>query len=291
MPRSGTSKPVCLVATNEGMIEHLVTPEAWISPLHHYIAWAHAGSHSLRTIKLRVYHLRTFARKSGVDPFSVTLDVLLAYLASKAWSKTTRHSIKSSLTSFYTWAADSGHVEASPTARLPKFTPPTGRPRPTPESALAAGLLAAEPRVRLMIELAARCGMRCIEISQAHTDDITPDLVGYSILVHGKGDKERMVELNEHLAVTLRALPHGYLFPGLIDGHLSAAYVSKLVSAALPDGWTAHTLRHRFATVAYSADRDIIAIMELLGHASVATTQVYTAAPADARRRAVAAAA
>lgn len=49
---------------------------------------------------------------------------------------------------------------------------------------------------------------------------------------------------------------------------------------------TTHTLRHRFASAAYRADRDIRAVQELLGHASVATTQIYTAVPDDAVRRA-----
>lgn len=290
-PRSGVVQSTPVANTNEGMHSHLATPETWIFALRHYVIWAHAGHRSINTIKLRVYHLRTLARATGLAPFEVTPDDLLAYLGSKAWGKTTRHSIKSSLRSFYAWALFSGHVKVDPTMGLPTFTPPRGRPRPAPESALDVGLSATDPRVRLMVELAARSGMRCGEICQAHTDDLIEDLMGWSILVHGKGGKERVVELNDHLAVALRALPTGYLFPGQIDGHLSASYVSKLVSRALPEGWTAHTLRHRFATVAYAADRDIIAIMELLGHASVATTQIYTAAPGDARRRAVAAAA
>ncbi|WP_022899139.1 tyrosine-type recombinase/integrase, partial [Humibacter albus] len=80
------------------------------------------------------------------------------------------------------------------------------------------------------------------------------------------------------------------LFPGRVDGHLSAAYVSKLISRALPEGVTAHPLRHRFASRAYAAERDIRAVQELLGHASVATTQIYTAVPDAALRRAALAA-
>ena len=65
----------------------------------------------------------------------------------------------------------------------------------------------------------------------------------------------------------------------------------KLIARTLPDAWTTHTLRHRFASAAYAADRDIRAVQELLGHASVSTTQIYTAIPAEAARRAVASAA
>ena len=63
------------------------------------------------------------------------------------------------------------------------------------------------------------------------------------------------------------------------------------LARTLPDAWTTHTLRHRFASAAYAADRDIRAVQELLGHASVSTTQIYTAIPAEAARRAVASAA
>lgn len=62
------------------------------------------------------------------------------------------------------------------------------------------------------------------------------------------------------------------------------------MSELLPGRWTAHTLRHRFGTVTYAADHDIRAVQELLGHASVATTQIYTAVPDDAKRRAALAA-
>lgn len=54
---------------------------------------------------------------------------------------------------------------------------------------------------------------------------------------------------------------------------------------------TAHQLRHRFASAAYRATHDIRSVQELLGHASVATTQVYVAVPGEALRAAVAAAA
>jgi len=67
-------------------------------------------------------------------------------------------------------------------------------------------------------------------------------------------------------------------------------WVAKLASRFLPTGWSLHTLRHRFATRAYAADRDIIAVQRLLGHTSVTTTQRYTNPPDNAMRQAAAAA-
>ncbi|ROS57192.1 tyrosine-type recombinase/integrase [Frigoribacterium sp. PhB118] len=285
------TKPLRLVVTNPRMRSGTAIPLAWATQLGPFTAWLRAGHRSERTIYLRTYHLRRFADETRVDPFDVTTEVLVDHLGSRAWSKTTRHSIRASLRVFYGWAHATGRMMTNPAHLLPTFSPPLGQPRPAPASALAAGRATGDPRVRLMVELAATVGMRCGEVAHAHTSDLRETLDGWSLLIHGKGSKLRTVPLNPGLAVTLRALPRGYLFPGQVDGHLSASYVSKLVSAALPDGWTAHTLRHRFASASYSADRDIRAVQLLLGHASVATTQVYTAVPDDALRRAVAAAA
>lgn len=285
------TKPLLLVVTNPRMRSGTATPTAWATQLGPFTAWLRAGHRSERTIYLRTYHLRRFADETRVDPFDVTTELLVDHLGSRAWSKTTRHSIRASLRVFYGWAHATGRMMTNPAHLLPTFSPPLGQPRPAPASALASGRATGDPRVRLMVELAATVGMRCGEIAQAHTSDLRETLDGWSLLIHGKGSKLRTVPLNPGLAVTLRALPRGYLFPGRIDGHLSPSYVSKLVSGALPDAWTAHTLRHRFASASYSADRDIRAVQLLLGHASVATTQVYTAVPDDALRRAVAAAA
>ena len=52
-------------------------------------------------------------------------------------------------------------------------------------------------------------------------------------------------------------------------------------------GWTAHTLRHRFATRAYAGERDILTVQQLLGHSSIATTQIYTHIDDDELHRAV----
>lgn len=94
--------------------------------------------------------------------------------------------------------------------------------------------------------------------------------------VIGKGGKTRHVPIlrQDLLAQIIDA--HGFLFKGNIDGHLSAAYVSRLISASLGNRTTAHQLRHRFATEALRGTHDLRAVQELLGHASLATTQIYT---------------
>ena len=69
------------------------------------------------------------------------------------------------------------------------------------------------------------------------------------------------------------------------DGHVEASYVGSHLADILGKPWTAHSLRHRYATTTYEATHDLLLVQRLLGHASVRTTQIYVALP-DARLRA-----
>lgn len=245
---------------------------------------------TLSSIKLRDYQLRCLARFVGCPPFDVTPDQLAEFLARPGWSRNTRRGHRSTLRAFYGWAVATDRVEKDPTRTIPSIKADPGKPRPAADDALEAGLRAASPDVALMIRLGAQAGLRCCEIAAVRSDRITREAGGYWLRVIGKGDKTRVVPLPTPLALLLLERP-GYTFPGRIDGHLSAGYVSKLISEALPAGVTAHMLRHRFASRAYRGSHDIRAVQELLGHASVATTQIYTYVDADDLRNAAAAAA
>lgn len=141
-----------------------------------------------------------------------------------------------------------------------------------------------------MVEVAAHTGMRCCELAVLHRDDVHGPRGLRSLLVHGKGGKQRVLPISDYLA--LRILDHeGYVFPGQIDGHLSAGYVSKLLSRALAGLATGHQLRHRYATDSLRrSGGNLRVVQELLGHSSVATTQVYTAVDDGELRRAAIAA-
>lgn len=237
------------------------------------------------TLYLRRAHLRRFAAKSGViRPFSATRGDLVAWVGTAHWAPETRRSVRSSLRSFYSWAVDEGHMEESPAERLPTVKASAPHPRPTPEQALEAALVFAEPRERLMVRLAAELGLRRGEVAQVHTRDLLETATGPALLVRGKGDKQRVVPLPERLAQTLRDAPPGYLFPGGVDGHLGREHVGKVVSRLLPRGYSMHTLRHRFGTRAYALSGDLLAVQEILGHASADTTRRYVEVPDEAKR-------
>lgn len=163
-------------------------------------------------------------------------------------------------------------------------------PRPAPDAVWSAAMAGADPRVRLMLRLAAEAGLRRAEIARVHRRDLTRGAAGAELLVHGKGAKLRVVPLGDDLAVAIAAAD-GFLFPGDDEGgHLSPRWVGKLMAGALPDHWTAHTLRHRFATRAYRGSRNLRAVQVLLGHSSGATTERYTAVDDDEIRAAAMAA-
>lgn len=273
-----------------GMTSPLRTPGPWKDPLAAYTRWLRGADYPRSTEKLRLYHLKRYANTSGLSPADTTTEALLDYLGSHQWSSATRHSNRTSLRSFFGWAYSSGLRGDDPAALLPSIRQHVGTPRPIPDLILTDALHHAGEREWLMMMLAATAGLRAVEISQVNLGDIYGQRGTYSLRVNGKGRKIRMVPISDRLAAELaergRAHAGGWVFPGQINGHLSAKRVTDLVSDALPGEWTAHTLRHRFASQAYAGSRDIRAVQELLGHSSVATTQIYTAVPDDSIRAA-----
>jgi integrase len=200
------------------------------------------------------------------------------------------------LLSFYEYCISTGLAHENPTSWLPKVKPPSPRPRPAPDDIWEALLAAAPPRERLMAMLAAEAGLRRAEVTRVHKDDLL-SISRPSLIVKGKGGKQRVVPINPVLAARIRercaelaSVPGwaGYLFPGAVDGHLSVVYVGQLISALMPDGYTMHTLRHRMASRAYRGSRNLRAVQTLLGHASVATTERYCAVDDDEIRAAAA---
>ena len=157
-------------------------------------------------------------------------------------------------------------------------------PRPCPEIAYREALARAGDRERVILRLAAEAGLRRAEVARVHSDDLIEDLEGWSLIVHGKGGRQRVVPLTDSLAAAVRSRGQGWAFPGGMDGHLSPRWVGKVVTRLLSGEATMHQLRHRFATRAYSVDRDVFTVQELLGHASPATTRRYVMVPRSALR-------
>lgn len=280
-----------MVLPNILVMTTTLTP-AWATAVTDWTSSMRAAGRPPTTVRTRVEHLRWCGvAHADRSPWDLTLDDLVSWMGSREWARETRRGVRASLRSFYAWAVQTGRVATSPAADLPSVKPLPPNPRPAPDDAYRQALAAARPRERLMVRLAAECGMRRAEVAAVHSRDLVEDLTGWSLVVHGKGQRERLVPLPPGIAAELRTLPQGWAFPGDDGGHLSPRWVGTLVGRLLPEGWTMHSLRHRAATRWYAVDRDLLTVGALLGHASPVTTRTYVRLPDDAKRRLVLAAA
>ena len=250
---------------------------AWAVAINGWILCNLAQGNTPQTAYTRRQHLQRTARSIGVlDPWTITPAVLLPWYERQPWATETKRAYRTTLRGFYHWGVESDLIDASPAVYLPKIQPAKPRPRPAPDSVYLPALAAADARETLMMRLAAEHGMRRAEIAQVHSRDVIEDLAGWSLIVHGKGSKDRDVPLLDDVAHLLRALPPGWAFPGDDNGHLSPRWVGKLVNRLLADDWTMHKLRHRAATKWWEASgHDTFHVQELLGHASPTTTRLY----------------
>jgi integrase/recombinase XerC len=227
-----------------------------------------------------------------VDADAETVESFLDTLSLKPRS---RYTYLSNLHSFYSWAVHAGHTTVDPTVeiRRPKFA--QGIPRPIPSADLGLALTMASPAVAVILACAAYAGMRCCEISRLCRDDIGDGLEP-SITAHGKGDKSRFIPLHPELVAALEA--HGLPRVGPVlrrgDGRPMPAWLVSQTANGYLHGLgidaTVHQLRHWFGTTLYrKSGHNLLLVRDLMGHASVTTTQVYAATDREGAYQAVAA--
>lgn len=273
----------------------LAVPTLWSASVNEWTIHLRAAGRSPETIRTRLAHITQYARDhADRAPTEVTEASLVVWAGRQDWTAATRRSFRTSARQFFGWQQATGRASSNPADGLPPIRQTPPRPRPAPESAYSTGLEVAAGRDRLILRLMGEIGLRRGEVARIHTRDVVEELHGgHSLVVHGKGGKERLVPLTAALTAAIRAgaaghtpgaSPTGWLFPGAVDGHISPGWIGKLASRALPGDYTGHQLRHRFATCAYAHDRDIVVVQQLLGHASPETTQRYVRVPDDALR-------
>ncbi len=241
------------------------------------------------------------ADQLGLGPISrVTLPDMRSWMAQERRRGVGPRSLARSLSavkSFYRWLSEREGFE--PTAvlstRSPKFT--RKLPRPLAEDAATAMIDTVEMQARdpwvaardaAVVTLLYGCGLRISEALGLTGADVPLPSV---LRIVGKGGKERVVPVidaaREAVAVYLRLCPYPVepaapLFRAVRGGPLSPRPIQKVMEQArmqlgLPATATPHAMRHSFATHLLNAGGDLRAIQELLGHASLSTTQAYTA--------------
>lgn len=271
------------------MRNKISAPVPWRKNIEGWTDTLKAAGLSAQTIKSRRYkmvHLAALLMPSG--PEDVTTEQIVQVFARQQWKPETRKAYRNTISSFFRWLHKSGRRSDDPSLDVPRVKKPHAHPRPCPDRYIAVAMEMATTSERLMIRLGAECGLRRGEIARVHSDDVVADNAGRSLIVRGKGDKQRIVPLPDDLAGIIMDA-RGYLFPGRFGGHVEESYIGDHISRLLPDGYAAHTLRHRFATTAYAATHDLFVVAELLGHESVETTEHYIAMPDGRLREATAA--
>jgi len=228
---------------------------------------------------------------ADVDP--LLLRAFLARLHVSGMRRSSAARKLASLRSFFRFLCREGFLEQNPARAL--LSPRPERHIPTHlEEADVSGLLEIEGdslsalRARAILELLYATGIRCAELVGLDVHEV--DLDARLVRVLGKGRKERIVPFGKPAAVAVQAyltvrggLPvrTSALFLNARGGRLTDRYVRKtlwlrLQQVALERHVTPHTLRHAFATHLLERGADLRAIQELLGHASLSTTQRYT---------------
>ncbi len=197
---------------------------------------------------------------------------------------------------FYRQLTERGELEANPADLVARPKKDAYLPRvlkPAEVAALLERIPASSPlelRDRALLELAYAAGLRADELVKLDTDSIDPD--AEEVRVEGKGGRTRVVPAGEHAWRALerylaRARPllagggtapgGGPLFLSKSGRRLSTSDVRRRLARQVRQaGISPHTLRHSFATHLLEGGADLRAIQELLGHASISTTQTYT---------------
>lgn len=228
----------------------------------------------------------------------LTIRRYLAELTAKGYQRTTMARKLATLRTYFRFLARERHVAANPLSlvsspksirRLPKFLDWSELKSllAAPDLETALGL-----RDRAILELLYATGMRVGEIVALGLSAL--DWQEREIIVFGKGSKERVVLMDEHSAEIVRRYVHEAR-PGLVGVHaepgvlfvnrqgqgLNQRSVQRMIQkyvrqAGIDKRISPHTLRHTFATHLLEGGADLRVVQELLGHASLSTTQIYT---------------
>lgn len=263
----------------------LLPPKEWQEIITKYLEELKASGLTSETIETRRRKISHLARLLDIPPLEVTSDDLIHIFAKQEWNNETLRGYATTARSFWNYLEDK-ELTHDIAVEIPHVKVPHGIPHPIPEDALIQAYKTAGKQELFMLRLGAECGLRRNEIAQVHSHDVIDDYIGKSLIIHGKGGKERIVPIADDLATDITNAG-GYMFPGRWTGHVEASYIGKHVSKALNHKYSCHSLRHRFATRTYEQTNDLFLVSKLLGHESVVTTQIYVAMPQQRLRSAV----
>lgn len=292
-------------AQSAGKIEPLV-----LDFLAHLELERGSSRNTLTAYRSDLLQLGEFLRRRGVEPLQAQHSDLAAFLAERTGAATAARPVSAAtlrrkaacLRSFYRHLRREGIVAHDPTAQLRGPRPTQRLPGALTRDEVAKLLgspRGAQPpalRDRALLELMYACGLRASEVTGMDLAEI--DLDEGLLRARGKGSKERIVPVGSSAAAAVRAyLARGRpalvrlqvqsaLFVNRRGGRLTRQGLYKIVQSharrvGLDGKMSPHTLRHTFATHLLAGGCDLRSLQEMLGHADLATTQIYTHLSSD----------
>ncbi|MEO8626421.1 MAG: tyrosine recombinase XerC [Candidatus Limnocylindrales bacterium] len=264
------------------------------------------SEHTRRSYRTAITQYLDFLAARGVDWHKPPRPLVRGYMAELADRQLAKRSISNrlaALRSFYRWARREGLVDADPwsgalTPRQPRRLPMVLAVEQVEDLLDVAPHSSARRPLALrdmaLIEVAYAGGLRISELASARLTDL--DLGRGELRVIGKGRKERVTLLGGPAREALKAYlqegrpellangksaESGFVFlnsNGAPLGVRGLRYRLQrlMLAAGMPEGTSPHTLRHSFASHLLEGGADLRVVQELLGHASLGTTQVYT---------------
>jgi site-specific recombinase XerD len=278
----------------EGFVRSLTgvspsTVSAYRADLVAFVAWAERAG---------------LAGPRGVD--RLLLRRYLAYLATRRYARRSIARKASSLRRYFGWLARRGVIDTDPAASLAAPAGERRLPRVLRRDELSAllegagGRTPADPAVRLrddaVVELLYGSGLRVAELCGLRPADV--DVARRAVTVWGKGGKQRRVPMSAAAADALQAwlrrgrpamvregTPADALFLNARGRRLGPRDVRRILDRRAASPVHPHALRHTFATHLLDGGADLRAVQEMLGHADLATTQLYTHVSKERLRR------
>jgi integrase/recombinase XerD len=256
------------------------------------------AEHTVESYRRDLAQFALFLQARGTSLENASTEDVRDFLARGEWRASTRARKAAAIRSFFRLRVLAGTAASDPTRTLPSPRLEAGVPRSLTVDEVSRLLAAPRPtagglRDRALLETLYGAGLRASEALALRLQDLDLD-VGFVRTV-GKGDKERVVPLGRKAVEALRTynergrpflggagtLKAPELFLNSRGRRLSRQGLHLIIKryaseAGLPDDISAHTLRHSFATHLLEGGADLRAVQEMLGHADLATTQIYT---------------
>ncbi len=268
------------------------------------------SAHTVRAYQVDISDYLRWAGRYALDPLSATHRDLRRYLGEldrAQYSRTTINRRLSALRAFFRWLMQGGFVQADPVSalqgprlgrNLPRVIPPADMVRilsvhtASRTRDASSKLLLSDMRDQAILEFLYACGARVSEASGLLLDDV--DFERRQVKVFGKGSKERIIPLHDLAISSMRSYAL-YARPKLLGFSEETAFFfvsdrggwystdairrmfkRTLVDAGVDPTFSPHDVRHTFATDLLNGGADLRSVQEMLGHASLSTTQIYT---------------